>query len=33
MGRTRGFDEATVLHTVRDQFWDTGYEGTSTYDL
>jgi AcrR family transcriptional regulator len=33
MGRTRGFDEATVLRTVRDQFWDTGYEGTSTYDL
>jgi TetR/AcrR family transcriptional regulator, transcriptional repressor for nem operon len=33
MGRTRGFDEATVLRTVRDQFWDTGYVGTSTYDL
>ena len=33
MGRVRGFDEATVLHTVRDQFWDTGYAGTSTYDL
>ncbi|HWN31450.1 MAG TPA: TetR/AcrR family transcriptional regulator [Pseudonocardia sp.] len=33
MGRTRGFDETTVLRTVRDQFWDTGYEGTSTYDL
>jgi TetR/AcrR family transcriptional repressor of nem operon len=33
MGRKRGFDELVVLATVRDQFWTTGYEGTSTYDL
>jgi len=33
MGRTRGFDEATVLETIRGRFWAQGYEGTSTYDL
>ncbi|MET8286422.1 TetR/AcrR family transcriptional regulator [Streptomyces sp. NPDC048448] len=33
MGRKRGFDEATVLDVVRDQFWTTGFAGTSTYDL
>ncbi|MFJ3306721.1 TetR/AcrR family transcriptional regulator [Streptomyces sp. NPDC086549] len=33
MGRKRGFDEATVLNVVRDQFWTTGFAGTSTYDL
>ncbi|MFE4821602.1 TetR/AcrR family transcriptional regulator [Streptomyces sp. NPDC056704] len=33
MGRKRGFDEATVLQVVRDQFWTTGFAGTSTYDL
>jgi AcrR family transcriptional regulator len=33
MGRRRGFEESVVLSTVRDQFWTTGYEGTSTYDL
>ncbi|MFD7000279.1 TetR/AcrR family transcriptional regulator [Streptomyces mirabilis] len=33
MGRRRGFDEAVVLNVVRDQFWTTGFAGTSTYDL
>ncbi|MFF2382191.1 TetR/AcrR family transcriptional regulator [Streptomyces sp. NPDC058108] len=33
MGRKRGFDEIEVLDVVRDRFWSTGYEGTSTYDL
>jgi len=33
MGRRRGFDESVVLRAVRDRFWTTGYEGTSTYDL
>ncbi|MGW0995677.1 TetR/AcrR family transcriptional regulator [Streptomyces sp. NPDC002523] len=33
MGRKRGFDEAAVLDVVRDQFWTTGFAGTSTYDL
>lgn len=33
MGRKRGFDEVTVLDVVRDRFWSTGFEGTSTYDL
>ncbi|HEX4250748.1 MAG TPA: TetR/AcrR family transcriptional regulator [Pseudonocardia sp.] len=33
MGRKRGFDLGDVLEVVRDQFWDHGYEGTSTYDL
>lgn len=33
MGRNRGFDENTVLDVIRDQFWTTGFEGTSTYDL
>ncbi|MFF7535186.1 TetR/AcrR family transcriptional regulator [Streptomyces bobili] len=33
MGRKRGFDETTVLDVVRDRFWTTGFDGTSTYDL
>lgn len=33
MGRKRGFDEATVLDVVREQFWTAGFVGTSTYDL
>src|SRR6202165_3127208 len=33
MGRTRGFDEATVLDAVRHQFWNYGFQATSTYDL
>lgn len=33
MGRRRGFDEDAVLNVVRDQFWTTGFVGTSTYDL
>jgi AcrR family transcriptional regulator len=33
MGRKRTFEEEEVLRTVRDLFWDSGYEGTSTYDL
>ncbi|WP_410814742.1 TetR/AcrR family transcriptional regulator [Micromonospora sp. 067-2] len=33
MGRTRGFEETAVLHSMRDRFWTYGYEGTSTYDL
>jgi AcrR family transcriptional regulator len=33
MGRNRGFDETTVLDVVRDRFWTTGFDGTSTYDL
>jgi TetR/AcrR family transcriptional repressor of nem operon len=33
MGRKRSFDEPVVLNAVRDRFWTTGYEGTSTYDL
>lgn len=33
MGRKRGFDEIAVLEVVRDQFWTTGFAGTSTYDL
>ncbi|MFM9499013.1 TetR/AcrR family transcriptional regulator [Streptomyces galilaeus] len=33
MGRKRGFDETAVLDVVRDQFWTTGFVGTSTYDL
>ena len=33
MGRTRGFDEATVLDAVRQHFWNYGYQATSTYDL
>ncbi|PBD02099.1 TetR family transcriptional regulator [Streptomyces sp. Ag82_O1-15] len=33
MGRRRGFDEDAVLNVVRDQFWTTGFAGTSTYDL
>ncbi|MDH6622914.1 AcrR family transcriptional regulator [Streptomyces sp. LBL] len=33
MGRKRGFDETTVLDVVRDRFWITGFDGTSTYDL
>jgi TetR/AcrR family transcriptional repressor of nem operon len=33
MGRPRGFDESTVLETVRDQFWIGGYEATSIDDI
>ena len=33
MGRTRGFDEAMVLDAVRQQFWNYGFQATSTYDL
>jgi AcrR family transcriptional regulator len=33
MGRKRTFAEAEVLETVRDLFWATGYDRTSTYDL
>jgi AcrR family transcriptional regulator len=33
MGRTRTFDETTVLRIMREQFWLGGYHGTSTYDL
>jgi TetR/AcrR family transcriptional repressor of nem operon len=33
MARTREFDEEQVLSAVREQFWSTGYAGTSLTDL
>ncbi|RSD24927.1 TetR/AcrR family transcriptional regulator [Amycolatopsis eburnea] len=33
MARPRSFDEAAVLRTARDQFWETGYAGTKVDDL
>lgn len=33
MARPRAFDEAQVLHAVREQFWDAGYAATSLEDL
>jgi TetR/AcrR family transcriptional repressor of nem operon len=33
MGRPRDFDEAEVIRAARDQFWRTGYAGTSIVDL
>ncbi|MEV4053728.1 TetR/AcrR family transcriptional regulator [Amycolatopsis sp. NPDC049688] len=33
MARPRSFDEAAVLHTARDQFWETGYAGTKVDDI
>ncbi|TWP48008.1 TetR/AcrR family transcriptional regulator [Lentzea tibetensis] len=33
MARPRKFDEVTVLRAVRDQFWSTGYAGTSVDDV
>ena len=33
MARPRSFDEEAVLRAVRDQFWATGYAGTSLDDI
>ncbi|WP_410645782.1 TetR/AcrR family transcriptional regulator [Amycolatopsis sp. lyj-346] len=33
MARPRSFDEAAVLRTARDQFWETGYAGTKVDDI
>jgi AcrR family transcriptional regulator len=33
MARPRSFDQDTVLRAVRDQFWATGYAGTSVDDI
>src|SRR5256714_8246052 len=33
MGRPRSFDEDQVLRAARDQFWSTGYAGTSVDDI
>jgi AcrR family transcriptional regulator len=33
MARPRSFDENEVLRAVRDQFWSTGYAGTSMDDI
>src|ERR1700737_3691650 len=33
VARPRGFDENEVLGAVRDQFWSTGYAGTSVDDI
>src|SRR3977135_3598695 len=33
MGRPRSFDQDQVLRAVRDQFWSTGYAGTSMDDI
>jgi AcrR family transcriptional regulator len=33
VARTRSFDEKQVLRAVQDQFWSTGYSGTSMDDI
>jgi TetR/AcrR family transcriptional repressor of nem operon len=33
MGRSRTFDEADVLEAATDQFWETGFAGTSVDDV